>query len=66
MMECSLIPSLQSKLKSLGMRLDGMLGLFMCTVDQVPVTSVPITRVASCYLGDDQVLPPTDAVWRRR
>ena len=66
MMECSLIPSLQSKLKSLGMRLDGMLGLLMCTVDQVPVISVPITWVASCYLGDDQVLPPTDAVWRRR
>ena len=69
MMECSLIPSLQSKLKSLGMRLDGMLngiGLLMCTVDQVPVISVPITWVASCYLGDDQVLPPADAVWRRR
>ena len=66
MMECSLIPSLQSKLKSLGMRLDGMLGLLMCTVDQVLVTSVPITWVASCYLGDDQVLPPADAVWRRR
>lgn len=69
MMGFSLIPSLQSKHKSLGMRQDSMLNgieLLMCTVDQVPVYSVPITWVASCYLGDDQILPPTTAVWRGR